>query len=101
MAADVTTIEGCQAVVDEAGKQLASIDILVNNAGSSRFRPLELDDDEQWWSEAFALNFLAARRITDGVIASMQAQGWSRIINLTGAMTGSNSNAAGPAKAAL
>ncbi len=101
LAADVTTTAGCAQVGKDAARQFGTVDILINNAGSSRPRPADLVDDGAWWEEAFALNFLAARRITDYLLPAMREQGWGRIITLTGAMTAARSNAAGPAKAAL
>lgn len=101
LAADVTTAAGCAQVGKDAARHFGTVDILINNAGSSRPRPADLVDDEAWWEEAFALNFLAARRITGYLLPAMCEQGWGRIITLTGAMTAARSNAAGPAKAAL
>ncbi|MEZ5650915.1 MAG: SDR family oxidoreductase [Burkholderiaceae bacterium] len=101
VAADVTTIAGCTAVVEAARRSLGTVDILINNAGNSRPPPKGDYDVEAWWEESFALNFLAARRITEGLLPAMRARGWGRIVTLTGAMTSAKSNAAGPAKAAL
>lgn len=101
--ADITTAAGCALVVEEAGRKLGGVDILVNNAGGSRPRDVDNADqtDDDWWEESFALNFTAARRITDGIVPAMKTAGWGRIVTLTGAMTQPNVNAAGPAKAAL
>lgn len=103
VAADIATAEGCARLVAETRRLVGAVDILVNNAGASRPRDAgtaALSDDE-WWEESFALNFTAARRITDGLVADMKAAGWGRIVTLTGAMTQPGVNAAGPAKAAL
>lgn len=101
--ADVTTPEGCARIADEALRLLGGVDILVNNAGGSRPRDAgnANQTDDEWWEEAFALNFTAARRVTDRLVPAMKAGGWGRIVNLTGAMTQPGVNAAGPAKAAL
>ncbi len=99
--ADVTTAEGCRHVVDQTLAALGQIDILINNAGNSRPPPAGDFDREAWWEESFALNFSAARRITEPLLPGMRARGWGRIVNLTGAMTSPRANAAGPAKAAL
>ncbi|MCP5266859.1 MAG: SDR family oxidoreductase [Burkholderiaceae bacterium] len=101
VAADVGTLEGCRMVVDTALARLGQVDILVNNAGNSRPRPQGEFDTEGWWAESFALNFESARRITDGLLPGMRARGWGRVVTLTGAMTSTGPNAAGPAKAAL
>ena len=57
-------------------------DILVNNAGGSRPQP-DLGSD-QVWQEAMLLNFEAGRRIAHALVPAMQAQGFGRIINITG-----------------
>ena len=100
---DITTAEGASYLINEAQRQLGGVDVLVNNAGGSRPRPDgEVGASEDvWWDEAFALNFTAARRITEGLLPGMKAAGWGRIITLTGAMTLRRINAAAPAKAAL
>ncbi|MEQ9331285.1 SDR family oxidoreductase [Thalassobaculum sp.] len=101
--ADITTAAGCAQVVAETQARLGGVDILVNNAGGSRPRDAGNADqtEDDWWEEAFALNFTAARRITGGLVPGMTAAGWGRIVTLTGAMTQPGVNAAGPAKAAL
>lgn len=101
VAADITTAAGCAEIVSEALRHFSKIDILINNAGGSRPLTAEVSDTQQWWDEAFALNFQAARRITEGLLPSMRERQWGRIVNLTGAMTSAQTNAAGPAKAAL
>jgi 3-oxoacyl-[acyl-carrier protein] reductase len=75
------------------------IDILVNNAGAAR--PITDEVDDAYWEESFALNFMAARRLTDCVIPAMKTARWGRIINISGALIAPKLNAAAPAKAAL
>jgi 3-oxoacyl-[acyl-carrier protein] reductase len=75
------------------------IDILINNAGAAR--PISGEADDDFWDEAFALNFMAARRLTDLVVPAMKAAGWGRIISISGALVAPRPNAAAPAKAAL
>ncbi len=101
--ADIATAAGCAQVVEATLAAVGGVDILVNNAGGSRPRDAGNAglSDEEWWAEAFDLNFSAARRITDGLVPAMKAAGWGRIVTLTGAMTQPAVNAAGPAKAAL
>lgn len=101
--ADIASADGAASAVDATLRQLGPVDILINNAGASRPRDSAnagLTEDE-WWAESFALNFTAARRITDGLVPAMKAAGWGRIVTLTGALTQPGVNAAGPAKAAL
>ncbi|MBY6281591.1 SDR family NAD(P)-dependent oxidoreductase [Stenotrophomonas maltophilia] len=53
------------------------------------------------WEEAIALNFSAARRMTQALLPGMQAQAWGRVINFSGSMEPRAVNAATAAKAAL
>jgi len=101
--ADIASPDGAATAVAETLRHLGAVDILINNAGASRPRDAANADltDDEWWEESFALNFKAARRVTDGLVPGMKAAGWGRIVNLTGALTQPGVNAAGPAKAAL
>jgi len=98
---DIATAEGCSDVVASALAELGGrVDVLVNNAGGSR--PLgQAEESEAFWEEAQALNFSSARRITKPLLAPMKANGFGRIINITGALYGKSINGAGAAKAAL
>ena len=71
----------------------------MNNAGGSR--PLPPDASEEAWVESFALNFTAARHLTEVLTPTMKAAQWGRIVNVTGAIVAKALNAASPAKAAL
>lgn len=99
VAGDVTDAEGVKRMVAEATAALGGIDILVNCAGGARPTGLYASDAD--WDEAFALNFSAARRLTQAVLPSMQARQWGRIIHLSGSMEPRALNAATAAKAAL
>jgi 3-oxoacyl-[acyl-carrier protein] reductase len=97
---DITTVEGAIAIADASRDALGGrVDILINNAGSSR--PLKGDETEEFWEEAFALNFGSVRRMTRRIAPTMQAAKFGRIINVTGALYGKTINGAGAAKAAL
>ena len=98
---DVATEDGCHTVVAEALAALGGrVDILVNNAGGSR--PLgRAEETEEFWEEAHALNFSSGGGITKPIVGPMQAAGFGRIINVTGAIYGKAVNGAGPSKAAL
>jgi len=71
----------------------------VNSAGGSR--PLSVGDNNAVWEEAFALNFTAARRLSEAMLPAMRARRWGRIINISGSMEPRSLNAASAAKAAL
>lgn len=96
---DVTQADDITRIVDESIQQLGRIDILINSVGGSR--PLSPQNAHVVWEEAFALNFTAARLLTEAVLPAMRARQWGRIINISGSMEPRVSNAATPAKAAL
>jgi len=97
---DVGAKDGPAQIAAEAAAALGGrIDILVNNAGAAR--PIRGDVDDAFWEESFALNFMAARRLTERVIPAMKAAQWGRIISMSGVVVAPALNAAAPAKAAL
>lgn len=99
LTADLSSPDGPRNLGRAAQDALGSVDILVNNAGGSR--PLPPDAGEEAWVESFALNFAAARHLTEALVPAMQAAQWGRIVNVTGAIVAKSLNAASPAKAAL
>jgi 3-oxoacyl-[acyl-carrier protein] reductase len=94
-----TKVGPAQIAADAAAALGGRIDILVNNAGAAR--PIAGEADDAFWEESFALNFMAARRLTDLVIPAMKAERWGRIISISGTLVAPKLNAAAPAKAAL
>lgn len=71
--------ERVRAAVHEA---FGGLEILVNNAGlSSKPDPMSPDDT---WNAGFDLKFTTVRRLTNAFMPAMRAQGWGRIINVTG-----------------
>ena len=89
--ADLTTREGCEALMAEAGP----VDILVNNAGMQHVSPVE-DFPVDKWDLIIALNLTAAFHTTRLAVPHMKAQGWGRIINTASA----HSKVASPFKSA-
>ncbi len=63
--ADLRTVDGCKALVDETAKRLGGLDILVNNAGVTRAQSFE-ETSEELYDEMFNLNikgyFFCAQR---------------------------------------
>ncbi|WP_405376163.1 MULTISPECIES: SDR family NAD(P)-dependent oxidoreductase [unclassified Microbacterium] len=77
VAADVTTAEGAQALMDAAG----DVDVLVNNLGIFGSTPaLEIDDDE--WRRFFDVNVVSAARLTRLALPGMTSRGWGRVLNI-------------------
>ncbi|MFG1191857.1 SDR family NAD(P)-dependent oxidoreductase [Xanthobacter flavus] len=97
--ADLADKEELEKAAEDASRALGPVDILVNCAGGSR--PIGTDDAEDVWNEALALNFHAARRLSQALLPDMKSRSWGRIINISGSMEPRASNAATPAKAAL
>lgn len=96
---DITDANDVKRLVAEATAAIGPIDILVNSAGGARL--IQQDAPDADWDEAFALNFSAARRLTQAVLPAMQARRWGRIVNISGSMEPRSLNAASAAKAAL
>jgi len=77
IAADVSTADGAQRVIDGAGH----VDVLVNNLGIFEARPpLEIADEE--WRRYFDVNVLSAARLTRDLLPAMIERGWGRIMNI-------------------
>ncbi|MGB3752905.1 MAG: 3-hydroxybutyrate dehydrogenase [Parerythrobacter sp.] len=89
--ADLTTGEGCEALMAAAGK----VDILVNNAGMQHVAPVE-DFPVDRWDAIIALNLTAAFHTTRLAVPHMKDAGWGRIINTASA----HSKTASPFKSA-
>ncbi|CAI0909202.1 3-oxoacyl-[acyl-carrier-protein] reductase FabG [Serratia entomophila] len=97
--ADITDAAALAGLAAQALRLMGTIDILINAVGA--FQPTALDEDDRGWDAAFALNFTPARRLTQALLPRMQAQGWGRVINISGSMEPRSLSAASAAKGAL
>ena len=82
VAADITTPEGRQAVLQAAGGPGHAFDILVNNAGGpppGDFR----DWDRDTWIAALDANMLTPIALIQAVVDGMAERGFGRIVNIT------------------
>ncbi|KAB0639527.1 SDR family oxidoreductase [Burkholderia stagnalis] len=82
--ADITTAEGCKAIVDAVLERLGGIDIVVHVVGGSSAPAggfSVLDDDE--WNKALSLNLFPAVRIDRALLPSMVEQRSGVIIHVT------------------
>lgn len=95
---DLATDEGPASVAAAALAEFGRVDVVVNNAGRSL--PTKWDSPDDLWTDAFDLNFHAARRLSTALIPTMRANGWGRIVNITGGMEVGGLNAAISGKAA-
>ena len=84
VAADITTAEGCAAVVGAVRERLGGIDIIVHVVGGSSAPAggfAVLDDRE--WHRAFDLNLFPAVRLDRALLPAMLGQGSGVIIHIT------------------
>jgi len=78
IAADVSTADGQQAVIDGAGQ----IDILVNNAGGPP-PGLWQDWDRDDFIKALDANMLGPIALIKALVPAMMERGWGRVVNIT------------------
>jgi NAD(P)-dependent dehydrogenase (short-subunit alcohol dehydrogenase family) len=84
VAADVTSAEGCAAVVEAVLRSLKGIDIVVHVVGGSSapaggFAVL----DDEAWERAISLNLLPAVRLDRALLPTMISQGSGVIVHIT------------------
>jgi NAD(P)-dependent dehydrogenase (short-subunit alcohol dehydrogenase family) len=80
---DLSTIDGIDAVVEQALKRFARIDILVNNAGAVRPGSILTKSDRDWHAE-WELKVFGYVRMARKVIPHMKEAGGGRIVNIIG-----------------
>ena len=78
VASDVSTAEGCQAVIDAAAG-LGGADILVSNAGTGSNETVMEAPDEKWMAY-WNLHVMAAVRLSRGLAPQMEAKGGGAIL---------------------
>jgi len=84
VAADLTTKDGVQAVVDAVDRELGGLDIIVNVLGGSTAPSggfAALGDAE--WDKEFDLNFFPAVRLDRALVPGMIAKGSGVVIHVT------------------
>jgi 3-oxoacyl-[acyl-carrier protein] reductase len=79
VAADVSTEEGVQRVVDHAIAQFGGLDVLVNNVGLARGADLESTTDGDW-REAFDQTLFPAIRASKLAVPHMRRRGGGAIV---------------------
>jgi NAD(P)-dependent dehydrogenase (short-subunit alcohol dehydrogenase family)/acyl dehydratase/putative sterol carrier protein len=80
----VATVEGGQAIVDQAIEVFGRIDILVNNAGILRDKSMVKMKPEHW-AAVRSVHLDGAFHVTKPAFALMKAQGYGRIVMTTSA----------------
>jgi 3-oxoacyl-[acyl-carrier protein] reductase len=81
MPADVTKRDDVTALVNRAMSTFGGVDILVANAGGPPRGYFEDMTDEQWQG-AFDVSLLSVVRLVRGVLPSMKARRWGRILTI-------------------
>lgn len=79
-ACDVTTAEGCSALVEAARKAFGGADILVNNAGTGSNETIMEASDEKW-NDFWNLHVMAAVRLARGFVPMMKGRGGGVILH--------------------
>jgi len=97
--ADLYDREAPARIRDRALAEFGGVDILINNAGGSR--PMGIDEPDELWDEAFAIDFTAVRKLTQALLPSMRQRGYGRVVNITGSLEPRGVNAANAAKASV
>jgi NAD(P)-dependent dehydrogenase (short-subunit alcohol dehydrogenase family) len=82
IAADLATVEGCEAVARAGLEAFGTIDILVNNAGIALIDPL-LEAAIEDWDRTMAVNLRAPFVLARALAPLMIAQGFGKIINIS------------------
>lgn len=75
VAADVSTAEGCAALI----KAVPSVDILINNAGIFEPKPF-VDVADADWTRFFETNVMSGVRLSRAYIPQMIKSNWGRIV---------------------
>jgi NAD(P)-dependent dehydrogenase (short-subunit alcohol dehydrogenase family) len=102
LAADVTSRAEVDAMVAQAAAQLGGVHILVNSGSppggsATATGPIETIVDEDLLQD-FNVKYVGALRCARAVIPHMKAQGWGRIINISGTNARNAGNLSGGAR---
>ena len=83
-AADLSVMEQCDRVIQQAIKEHGRIDVLVNNAGRSIRRSIHHSYDRfHDFERCMQLNYFGAIRMIMGVLPIMEANGGGHIVNIS------------------
>jgi 2-hydroxycyclohexanecarboxyl-CoA dehydrogenase len=81
LAADVTSRESVEGMVEQVMRQFGRIDVLVNNAGWDKAGPF-VDTDPADWDRVIAINLYGVLHTSKAVLPIMAAQGFGSVVNL-------------------
>ncbi len=102
ISADVTSREAVDSMVEKAVQQLGGVHILVNSGSppggsASATGPIDSVVDEDLLHD-FDVKYVGALRCCRSVLPHMKAQGWGRIINISGTNARNAGNLSGGAR---
>ena len=83
VSADLTSLDGCKKVVDDAAGKMGGVDILINSAGAARGADI-LELPVEIIEEALLLKSFGYLRLSQLVIPHMKKNKWGRIVNIAG-----------------
>lgn len=81
IAADLSSLEGVQTLVNETIERMGGLDIIVNNSGGPPAGTAE-GADEEAWEQAVQMSLLFFARMSREAVPHMRARGGGRIINI-------------------
>lgn len=87
---DISDSTEAEKMVQEIMDEFGGVDILVNNAAINRDRSF-LKMTKQMWDEVLGVNLNGPFNVTHGLLPTMVAKGWGRIINIA-SMNGQTGN---------
>lgn len=80
--ADLSTADGCDAVVRAALEAFGRVDVLVTNTGGPPAGPFE-DHSADRWRQSTALLLESVVHLTRALVPGMKERGWGRILTIT------------------
>ncbi len=82
VACDLSSSEGAQQLINDAGEAMDGIDVLVNNAGLTRDNlAMRMKDDD--WQTVLDVNLTASFQLSKACLRGMMKQRFGRIIGIT------------------
>jgi NAD(P)-dependent dehydrogenase (short-subunit alcohol dehydrogenase family) len=82
IAADISTTQDAQQVVQFAVERYGGVDILINSAGVQRYGTV-VDTPEEVWDEVFAINVKGMYQMARLAIPEMEKRGGGAIVNVS------------------
>lgn len=79
---DITSPEGCQALVEATAERLGGIDILVNNGHASHPQQGFADADLPAWRTSMDVNYWGSLQMTQAAVPQLAKSGDGRVINI-------------------